>query len=375
MFSFSDDGLAPAESVLGQLQRGRGDGWRRAAVSSDGGELLRQCLAEDPRWDRQVESRAAYYAYLAVRLGLDANELFGDTEFAEDNWLVHEVAVELAARGSQEAAAMVLRAGHKADADEVSDESLMLDARGVAPTTWPSSRAPLSELLQRRFRGPMPRSWRHRIEIMDDATEIALLRQTASDVDHAGWWLAMDALAIRGDASALDVAAAVLAENETGTARASAFRYARRLPASTALPTARSWWGLADGRGDAAAAIMGLFAEQKDEPAIRAALETCEHYYRLCSLVDALGRLPGGGPYPQLEQVYVGAGYSYARRRAVNAMAATDPDFARLWAEECLWDCEEETVEIGRAHALPNVEVAQRLAELEGSRSGNTQRP
>ena len=48
---------APADSLLGQLQRGRGLGFLRA-LQEDAAlvrQLLLTCVIDDPRWDRQLE--------------------------------------------------------------------------------------------------------------------------------------------------------------------------------------------------------------------------------------------------------------------------------------------------------------------------------
>ena len=58
---------ADPESLLGQLQRGRGEGYRRI-LSIPRGEAwngLVDCICNDPRLDSQVEDRAAYYASMA----------------------------------------------------------------------------------------------------------------------------------------------------------------------------------------------------------------------------------------------------------------------------------------------------------------------
>ncbi len=65
--------LAPPDSLLGQLQRGRGHGVLRALrhdPRSVHGFLL-DCILSDPRWDRRRESRDFYYAALAEANGLD----------------------------------------------------------------------------------------------------------------------------------------------------------------------------------------------------------------------------------------------------------------------------------------------------------------
>jgi hypothetical protein len=60
--------IAPAESLLGQLQRGRGEGYRQAlnAPKIESHSVLLECITHDPRLDSQVESRDEYYACIAV---------------------------------------------------------------------------------------------------------------------------------------------------------------------------------------------------------------------------------------------------------------------------------------------------------------------
>ncbi len=77
--------IAPSGTLLGLLQRGRGDGTLHAltAPRSEALAALNQCVLSDPRRDWQVENRSLYYARLHLDLhgGLDEIEqhLF-DTE-------------------------------------------------------------------------------------------------------------------------------------------------------------------------------------------------------------------------------------------------------------------------------------------------------
>lgn len=223
----------PADTPLGMLQRGRGAGWREAAASGNGHELLLACLAHEPRWDRQVESRADYYASLALQLSVPASAIATRVCNDDDLWIVEEVIEEMARRGSAEATAV---------------------------------------------RHTFPRD-----EEFED-------------------WIA-----------------------------------------STPRPghPARSRLSYADGRGAVATSVFAEHAQVADAPALRSALAAADDYYAISSLAEALGRLPEAGPFLELDEVYVHSAYSYARARAVQAMAVTDPAFADKWAAECLWDCEE----------------------------------
>lgn len=71
------DEAAPPESVLGQLQRGRGLGFLRALKEPrpEARRMLTECILQDPRMDFQCESRGAYYAVLALNLELPLEPL------------------------------------------------------------------------------------------------------------------------------------------------------------------------------------------------------------------------------------------------------------------------------------------------------------
>ncbi|MEU6175981.1 HEAT repeat domain-containing protein [Streptantibioticus parmotrematis] len=73
-----DPDIAPSGTLLGLLQRGRGDGTLHALAEQRGEALaaLERCVLSDPRRDWQVESRSLYYARLYSELegGLDGIE-------------------------------------------------------------------------------------------------------------------------------------------------------------------------------------------------------------------------------------------------------------------------------------------------------------
>ncbi|MFE1907276.1 HEAT repeat domain-containing protein [Streptomyces gardneri] len=82
-----DPVIAPSGTLLGLLQRGRGDGTLHALAAPRAEALaaVNHCVLSDPRHDWQVENRSLYYArlYLDLHGGLDEIEahLFG----AEDH--------------------------------------------------------------------------------------------------------------------------------------------------------------------------------------------------------------------------------------------------------------------------------------------------
>ncbi|MDO0928688.1 HEAT repeat domain-containing protein [Streptomyces sp. TG1A-8] len=73
-----DPVIAPSGTLLGLLQRGRGDGTLHALTAPRAEALaaLDHCVLHDPRHDWQVENRSLYYArlYLDLDGGLDAIE-------------------------------------------------------------------------------------------------------------------------------------------------------------------------------------------------------------------------------------------------------------------------------------------------------------
>ncbi|MFF7531191.1 HEAT repeat domain-containing protein [Streptomyces bobili] len=72
-----DPFIAPSGTLLGLLQRGRGDGTLHAltAPRSEALAALHHCVLRDPRHDWQVENRSLYYARLYLDLGGDLDEI------------------------------------------------------------------------------------------------------------------------------------------------------------------------------------------------------------------------------------------------------------------------------------------------------------
>jgi hypothetical protein len=134
-----DPDIAPVNSLKGRLQRGRGQGFL-------------DCIVSDPRWDSQVESRAAYYADLAQRLSLGTRELAGHLFGPEDDKLRDEdrtgltlaVLQELGRRGGQDAVATLRRYVVEGWNWEWALESL-------AALDFPQATEGLGDAIERRF--------------------------------------------------------------------------------------------------------------------------------------------------------------------------------------------------------------------------------
>lgn len=71
--------LAGPDSLLGQMQRGRGSALRLAAETPLAAvrDALAECLQHDPRWDPQLEERELYFATFAATSNLSVEAILG----------------------------------------------------------------------------------------------------------------------------------------------------------------------------------------------------------------------------------------------------------------------------------------------------------
>ncbi|WP_128378462.1 HEAT repeat domain-containing protein [Streptomyces cavernae] len=78
--------IAPSGTLLGLLQRGRGDGTLHALTAPRAEALaaLNHCVLSDPRNDWQVENRSLYYARLFLELNGDLGDIEAHLFDAED---------------------------------------------------------------------------------------------------------------------------------------------------------------------------------------------------------------------------------------------------------------------------------------------------
>jgi hypothetical protein len=81
-----DSDIAPSGTLLGLLQRGRGDGTLHAlaAPRSEALSALRQCVLYDPRRDWRIEHRSLYYARLHMELDAGLDDLEGHLFHPDD---------------------------------------------------------------------------------------------------------------------------------------------------------------------------------------------------------------------------------------------------------------------------------------------------
>ncbi|WUD76608.1 HEAT repeat domain-containing protein [Streptomyces sp. NBC_00510] len=114
-----DPDIAPSGTLLGLLQRGRGDGTLHAlaAQRADALAALEQCVLRDPRHDWRVESRSLYYARLYSELegsldGIEQHLFHPDDIISPDEHrcgLALSVLGHLAGYGRRDAALLLRR--------------------------------------------------------------------------------------------------------------------------------------------------------------------------------------------------------------------------------------------------------------------------
>ncbi|MEU3524826.1 HEAT repeat domain-containing protein [Streptomyces sp. NPDC038707] len=173
-----DPVIAPSGTLLGLLQRGRGDGTLHALTAPRAEALaaLNHCVLRDPRHDWQVENRSLYYArlYLDLNGGLDAVEahLFGPEDVLDTDecrtGLALAVLGHLASYGRRDALDLLRRyAAHGSNWAWALDELALRDddagLRALAApvlarfSTDPEGEAELAAAVRDAFE---PRPWR-----------------------------------------------------------------------------------------------------------------------------------------------------------------------------------------------------------------------
>jgi len=179
MFADSvDSDIAPSGTLLGLLQRGRGDGTLHALAAPRAEALaaLSRCLRRDPRRDWQLEHRSLYYARLHMELnaGLDDIEdhLFCPADLVdtgeERTGLALSVLGHLASYGDRGALLLLRRyAAHGANWQWALDELAVRDddagLRSLGPAVLerfpdtPEGDAELAAAVRDAFE---PRPWR-----------------------------------------------------------------------------------------------------------------------------------------------------------------------------------------------------------------------
>lgn len=383
--------IASATTLLGQLQRGRGAGFRAALASGPAAhDAVLQCIVGDPRQDLQDESRERYYAELLVSLDLPCDALIRHLR-GRDEALGHGVL------------AGAWRLGHAPTrqllADDDADRALV---EGIARQLWNFGWARMVELdgiarlaflraavqgtscveSQRRVPGetfagtgslddllelgrqmPRKQQWAIVEELCRRGTEQDreyLHGTVRQDPVYARVVLAAQALGTLGDERLLDAIERQFAREDVladprrrlpaddRMRRAGLCEYVRHLPFDRQLELARAWHGRGAYFTTMANQIFGERATPDDREAIEAAIERAGvdgTGHEILNKLIALGRIGDPRSAPLLLQVAEEATSSAARQRALQALAPMqEVPGVRTAIHESLWDCEDAAI-------------------------------
>ncbi len=380
--------LSPPDSVMGLLQRGRGEGFlaAKSMAGDEARDLVWRCVVHDPRWDLQVESRTAYYALLIEELAIDIDRFSAGNcplPFEDvDQRPVVNVLGELATRGHDVAGQVLL--SHVAEGEQWDDAIYQLSVipqsnylnqlvqvletrfneddreaivarwsneipwgelgsgrmwvqRGLATSQhWAQSRGPAPEfpdmdegagvLLAFPWPPVLPKRLVHRLTNMLRKGELELMVE-AVNAPGTAQWVAFNALGRLNHPGGIDVAAAILEADESGPSRRGAFRYFNLLESGHTLPLARLWYSLDDGRVVAAEQIFARHAEPSDVPLLVDQLRKAwarRDFYSLCSYAEALKLHPTGVPWGLCAEIFEQSEYSYSRGIVAETLVAAN---------------------------------------------------
>ena len=424
----TDATIAAPDTLLGRLQRGRGQGYLDALAvePSAATSSLLQCITQDPRTDQQVESRGEYYGRIAFDAGMDITHLqaflFEDVDQNEYDDFRSSLALEalawMARLGRDDATTLLRRyveigkdwslaidfmaSGKPVGLDGLdkivvgrcsSIEELALE---IWPDwkpwrEWRATNASIREAVELKERWARERATsdaevsRLPTEDLIAQGKVGALQKRTSAVDKAKLLAAA-----RGESDQLRrVAIVALGRQRDLAVLDEAEGELRRHPEKDSPPNAgwiavmqllklgpieriRGWIGEEGKTGQLAIHMVADWPAPTDAPLMRSVLERLgddDWLYRICDAADALARLADTTAAPQLERVFRETTYSYLRRRAARALAVVSDRFAQDLAIECLWDCEEETRAIGCATAAwSSSRARERIAEIASDR-------
>lgn len=360
--------LAAPDSLLGQLQRGRGLGVQRAVTEPDAPSALLECLAHDPRWDRQSEERGEYYANLALQLGVGVDRIPADPRDPDfPLTLAFDVLVELSRSGSPDAAAMLHRYFAEApqpqwwvvdhlwrEAGEAGRQGLaevVLSRVGdaeLADAVDPSDDGPwrawalvprVRDALERAQPRPVP----PRRPDLHGASSEALLA-LAETQDYRERSAAFRELSARGATVLLDVAERTDLRNGFGVIPALAKPIVDLGPA--ALPRARTWLTSGDdwltGLGQR---VISAHGDSNDGPTVLTWFEEAiaeAWWYTSEDYADGLARLRYAPALRSLMRAWEVTGHSHARASYLRALLALKTAHREDYLGEAALDCESE---------------------------------
>ncbi|MFE4395481.1 MULTISPECIES: hypothetical protein [Streptomycetaceae] len=329
------DHYAPPTTLLGLLQRGRGQGARIAAEDPAAvAELVHGCIRWDWRWDSQVDDRHLYLARLILDLELPVapvvDLLSGDEDTRDRATGVLEL---LALGGSEEA--------RRALPDRISEGD-----------------------------GPAPRHPAKRVDPYpdrDNAALLALLRDPG--VADVAKTTALLALSLRPPEPELIPLVPALAASD-GTRPLPLLGKAVDRLAGQAVPAAREWaaseqaWLAEIGFG-----VLAAHGDENDVPSLIAELERRWVDRSWCGPDDLARGLARFGPEAAeavslLRRFWLWTPHSYERADYLEALAAMGAAGMAEAYVESLWDCEARARLLGVERAPDRPYALRRIACL-----------
>ncbi|MEY9894541.1 hypothetical protein ABIA35_008282 [Catenulispora sp. MAP12-49] len=383
--------FAEPETVLGQLQRGRGLGASRVLNDPAAEELVIGCVVQDARWDAQTESRDEYLAVLIDRLGLPlgsiGEHLFqGERAGLRDVELSLQVLAWLVELGRVDAVPILRRYAvegvhWEAAVDAIWDWDVpglwdgldqqvlaRLDDDQLAEAVsdwgpwpiWARSHERVRVILEGRAQARSNRPERESIK--DLSSEVLLGRITSGG--RRSRWLELLVLAGRGEVALLDLA-------EDAELRRSGvipnIGTALRELGGPAVARARNWVT----GGDPELHLLGVDVlaaggDRNDVPVLMDALSTALAKRDWCGLetpAKALGRLAVVEASDLLVGAWESTVHSYARVALFQGLTGCLPTRTDDIAVEGLDDCEVAVQEMACFKAPATPFVIKRLRE------------
>ncbi|MFE0044259.1 hypothetical protein [Streptomyces albireticuli] len=390
-FDLNDRAYAPADSLQGLLQRGRGAGALRALDEPEtAAGLVRDAVRRDWRWD-SVDDRHLYLARLVHALSLPLDPLLGLLAGDEDECERATRVLELLALAGSAEARAALRA-YVRDGEHWAD--VLESVADAWPVEWWDD---LAEVARVRSAGEEPpagdsepwarwgtgarpaaprRTGPHTVEVGPGDRRLLSVLADAGAADGAKAH-ALHTLAGRPPEPGLLPLVPGLGTADGERPLPWLGRAVERLGA-LAVPAARAW--AVDGRewlSWTGLLVLARHGEARDLPTLIGELTVHEATRRWCGPGPLASGLARFGPAaaeaaPVLHRLWLRTPHSYERPALLGALAAVAPaglGSARaesLWGcyTESLWDCEAEARLLGIASAPDLPRVHRRLAEL-----------
>jgi hypothetical protein len=381
--------LHSADSLHGRLQRGRGCAARRAAGSPGTGELVYDCVRNDPRWDA-LEERALYYARLICDLELGLGPVIGhlfdpvdhtDTDEDRTN-LALDVLARLVRMGRLEAAAPLRRYAREGgnwyaalgELVELDDPMLAEGLGEVAAARCDDHELAwlcgVDGVVTRRWAERHPRiAAARRPDVRPHEPRAALAERTDEDLaalargEGDGVTAAILELGRRRSPVVLDLAEELL----PGGAHDGPLCRAVRDLGADALPRARAWAAGQYSYHDVAIDVLAAHGTGLDAPPLLEALETAlaEEDWDLAAVpADGLGRLGSRAAIPLLLHAWEQSASSQLRVHVLGALSGIDRHVAEPYLIEALWDCEDGARRIAAGAVPLEGEARDRLRRL-----------